>query len=101
MKKLKFSKDWKKLNDPIFTTIRRRTDLEEGNIIDIISPKKKFKGIVLFRTSIELSKISTSLLTYDTDTLIRNEAIKVLNSFYQKEIKDYECVELLVIRGCD
>lgn len=83
---LKFSRDWPKLDAPIFTTIRKSHapyEADEGTVFDVETPTRRFTAVLLFNTGSSIEDLSTDLLCYDTDTKTREEALAVLNGFYR------------------
>ena len=83
---LRFSRDWSKLNERMFTTIRKPHppyDAPEGTIFQVETPTRTFLASLAFSTETELEELSTDLLTYDTDSDTRERALGVLNSFYR------------------
>jgi hypothetical protein len=82
---LKFSRDWSKLNERMFTTIRKAHppyDAPEMTIFQVETPTRKFLACLTFNTETSVNDLSTDLLTYDTDTDTREHALAVLNGFY-------------------
>lgn len=82
MKTIKFGKLYPKLQGRWFNTIRKTTELEEGMEVQVISPMERFKSRVTFIKETTLDRIPTSTLTYDTDTLTREEALRELQLYY-------------------
>lgn len=89
MKRLPFSHDYPKLRDNVFTSIRRSDRFgEEGEIIEATSPNlPPFKAIVLYKTWTDFDQLSDALLMYDTGKPSREEALDLLQSFYQNPIE--------------
>lgn len=88
MKELIFSKWYSKLNNELFITLRKRKQCNVGEVVRVT-----IKGMdkTLFAKCLEiipedLDYYSDELLTYDTDTNTREEAIELLQSFYRKPI---------------
>lgn len=84
MKTIKFGKLYPKLQGRWFNTIRKTTDLTEGEIVTVSSPMERFKCRVVFVCEWFLYEIPTSTLTWDTDTLTREEALEELQQYYPK-----------------
>ena len=90
MTSLRFSHEYRKLDDRVFTTIRREQLHVEGDVIDITfngsQPSFKATILAIFRKS--LKEMSDGFLMYDTAPLTntRGEAVKLLNSFYEESI---------------
>jgi hypothetical protein len=83
---LKFSRDWSKLKERMFTTIRKPHapyDAPEMTIFQVETPTRKFLAVLTFSIETSINDLSTDLLTYDTDTDTREHALAVLNSFYR------------------
>jgi hypothetical protein len=101
---LKFSHDWTKLNDRIFTTIRKPHDpydRPEGEIFDVISPTKRFEAILLFSIQSPIQDLSTDLLCHDTDTVTREQALATLNGFYKIPPTIVQLMLLRRLRWCN
>jgi hypothetical protein len=84
METVKFNKDYHKLNNRHFTTIRWTTSLLEGEKVIIKSPFKKFTAKVTGIGKMQLYKVADSTLTYDTDTLTRDGALEELKKYYPR-----------------
>ena len=67
---MNFSRDWKKLNDRMFATIRiDRGDLvfSPDETVEVVSPKKKFRARVLLACNWKLKDLPFSFLEYDLE----------------------------------
>ncbi len=67
---MKFSRDWDKLDDRLFATIRvDRGDLKfvPDETVEVSSPKKKFKARVLLACQWKLKDIPMSFMEYDLE----------------------------------
>jgi hypothetical protein len=67
---MKFSQDWAKLNDRVFTTIRlHKTDLkfEPGQEVGVMGPTKRFNAKIVFACDWKLGNIPLSFLEYDLE----------------------------------
>jgi hypothetical protein len=67
---MKFSQDWKKLDDRVFTTIRmHRTDSKfiPGQEVNVVAPTKRMNARVLFACDWKLGNIPMSFLEYDLE----------------------------------
>jgi len=96
---IKFSKEYRKLDAPVFSTIRRRDKYPEPDtLIQIKTPTRRFYAFILAKQRLKTREISTALLTYDTDTVDRFNALKVLDSFYKNKITDDEPLTLIWLR---
>ena len=98
MKNIKFSQDYSKLNDRVFTTIRRYDRYKVGETVSVKTPTKKFYALILHKFKCFAKELHEEFLCYDTDTENLVEAIKVLNSFYKKPINDYEKLTILILK---
>jgi len=94
---IKFTHDYPKLQYDKFTTIRRRDTYVEGDVYDVKSPSRNFKVELVKKEHKILEKIPDSLLLVDTDTKSRDEAYKLLNSFYKKPIAVNEVLTVLYL----
>jgi hypothetical protein len=69
---MNFSRDWKKLNDRMFATIRiHRGDLKfsPDETVEVVSPKKEFRARVLLACNGKLYKFSEQPKQTDTVTV--------------------------------
>ena len=69
-RKMDFSRDWRKLNDRMFATIRiHRGDLKfsPDETVEVVSPKKKFQARVLLACNWKLKDLPLSFLEYDLE----------------------------------
>jgi len=96
MNQIKFSKDFNKLNAPSFTTIRRGHNWKLGHDYEIITPTKIFKARLQHAMGYSLKDISDEFLMLDTETESREDAEKLLNSFYDKPIGTKEQIYVLL-----
>lgn len=101
-KDLRFSHDdYIKLIYPFFPTIRRRDKYpQKAVILDVKTPERVFKALLLGKFKIKLEEIGSAFLRYDTSRIDnipknREEAIGVLNSFYQIPLKGEEKMTIL------
>lgn len=95
MTTIKFAKNYKKLQDNFFTTIRTPPkNLRTGQTCIIQSPSEEFKAILVRKINILVKDIETSVLTYDTDTESREEALVVLREYYP-ELREDSSVQVL------
>ena len=102
MTSLRFSHGYRKLDDRVFTTVRREQLHVEGDVIDITftSGQPSFKAVVLaiFRKS--LREMTDVFLIYDTAHFAstRDEAQKLLNSFYEESIDPDEKLAVYLLK---
>ena len=103
LKTLVFSINWPKLDDRLFTTLRKTCyfNFNEKVQVHIRPTNKRFFATVLFKSKQELLDISTSLITYDTNTKTREEAFKVLQKFYHNTIDENTEFYLLLLQKED
>lgn len=69
-RQMQFSKDWEKLNDRFFATIRvHRGELKYSpdEKVEVISPKKKFVAHVLLGADWKLKEVPMGFLVYDLE----------------------------------
>lgn len=91
---MRFSKDYSKLDNDRFTTIRRRgTYYISGRIVNVVTPTKKFKAEVLMVESITKEDITEELAQKDADCS-RAELIKMLERWYGKSFNRFELIHL-------
>ena len=67
---MKFSQDWKKLDDRVFTTIRmHKTDAKfrPGQEVNVVAPTKRLSARVVFAFDWKLGNIPMSFLEYDLE----------------------------------
>src|SRR5512136_2370167 len=67
---MRFSQDWKKLDDRVFTTIRlHKTDAKyiPGQEVNVLGPTKRVSARVLFAFDYKLGNIPLSFLEYDLE----------------------------------
>lgn len=87
MKTVKFNKDFSKLNQNKFGTLRKAPEGQnipyaENNVYKIESPSMKFKAKCTGIHVVRLEDVSTTFLVYDTDTNSREDALTILKEFY-------------------
>ncbi len=84
-----FSKNYLKLNQNIFTTIRKNTGYYKlGNIYKIKTPTKEFKARLIEHRKIDKNYITEQLAQNDADCS-RAELIAMLEGWYGKKCDDY------------
>ena len=89
-----FSKEYSKLLNDKFTTIRKRSTIYwPGSIVKITTPNQKFKATVISRTMIKKSYITEELAMSDADCSC-NELIAMLNNWYGEEFDDFILLKL-------
>lgn len=85
---MNYKKYYSKFDNKHYTTIRKR---KNGKKIDEIEPEK-VKGIIIHYAKIQkierkrLSELSTAFLCEETDGNSREDALRILQSFYKTEI---------------
>ena len=98
MQYIKFTHHYTKLELPVFTTIRKkgRKYKPETKVL-IKAPKGNFNAVILDVERVKLKDLSTDFLMADTDKKTREDAVKLLNSFYRKPITENEELQVLFI----
>lgn len=92
---MRFTKNYSKLKNNRFTTIRKNTGYYKvGWIYDIMTPKSGFQAQVLSVTPIKKSDIDDELAISDAD-MTRNELIKMLERWYGKRYDDFVLMTLV------
>ena len=89
MKRINFSENWNnKLDWKLFSTIRKESNLTEGDTVKVYLKKKfMFKAQVFFITSINFSSLPLSSLEFDTG-LDQGKALKLFKKFGIEENGD-------------
>lgn len=84
-----FSQDWKKLDDRLFATIRLHKPGElkyaPDEVVEVVSPSKRFKAHVLLACDWKLKDIPLEFLEYDLEAKpgeTREDLIKKLAKRY-------------------
>ena len=86
---MRFSKDYSKLDKPIFTTIRKNSGYYRcGMILTIKTPTKEFKARITMSETMAKNEITGSLARYDADCS-KAELIAMLEKWYGKEFDDF------------
>lgn len=86
---MNFSRDWKKLNDRMFATIRvHRGDLKfaPDETVEVVSPKKRFRARVLLACTWKFKDLPFSFLEYDLEAApgeTRQALINKLGKLYK------------------
>lgn len=92
---MRFSKHHSKLDNAIFTSIRKNTGFyTKDKVISITTPKTKFKAKVMHTTPITKADIDESLARADADCS-REELIEMLEKWYGKKFDDFALIFLL------
>ena len=102
---MKFSQDWAKLNDRVFTTIRlHKTDPKyvPGQEVSVMGPTRRFNARVVFACDWKLGSIPLSFLEYDLEAKPgerRSDLLNKLSKLYgwldPPEDKDQVTIYLL------
>jgi hypothetical protein len=84
---MKFSREYTKLQDRLFTTIRDHSFYNEGQVIDCETPTGAFPARVLLKVAIRFRNIPEALLQYDTDSpgLSAAECREHIRSLYHRD----------------
>lgn len=101
MNVIKFSKDYPKLEDRVFTTIRRYDRYKIGELVAIRTPKKQFYATILHKFKAVMGDLHAKFLCYDTDTLNDTEAYDVFNSFYRNPVTPFDKMTVLILERFD
>jgi hypothetical protein len=94
MKTVKFAKDFKKLDNDNFSTLRLHDKYKEGEIYKIKTPSKEFQARLMAKDFSKLKEIPNRYLMKDTDTTSYFEALKQLHEFYPNITLQSEVVDL-------
>jgi hypothetical protein len=65
---MKFSREYTKLQDRVFTTIRFGSFYDEGQVLPCQTPMRAFRAQVLLKFIMPFKEIPERLLQYDTDS---------------------------------
>ena len=99
MNYLKFSHEYSKLKDRVFTTIRRgMPKFDPGELVECKTPTQTFNAIILYAICMETDQLPTDLLIYDTDQPTREEAMKLFQSFYRTPIEENNVWTLYLLK---
>lgn len=91
---MKFSKDYSKLDKPIFTTIRKKTIAYAlGGHYKIKSPTKEFMVRLIIIQLLKKNEITEELAQSDADCS-KAELIVMLEKWYGKEFDDFVLLTL-------
>ena len=86
---MKFSKDYSKLDKPIFTTIRKNTGYYRiKNVYGIHTPTKEFLGRVIITEPLNKNSITEKIAQEDADCS-KAELIAMLEKWYGKQFDDF------------
>jgi len=89
LKRLKFSHDYTKLSDRIFTTIRKGEPLfYAGDEVECRTPTRTFQATCLLTSETDwgLASLDSQLLMYDSEKPSVKEAFALFQSFYRKPL---------------
>jgi len=70
MRTMRFSQDWRKLDDRVFTTVRRHRDDPKylpGEEVQAIGPTKRLSARVVYSCDSKLGNLPMSFLEYDLE----------------------------------
>jgi len=94
---MRFSKEYKKLSWPIFTTIRKNKGYyRRENVFQVRTPKRKFPVRVLARIKIRKDDIDEHLARIDADCS-REELLEMLERWYGPDFDNYLLLILVKI----
>lgn len=91
---IKFAKDFKKLDNDNFSTLRVHDRYKKGEIYLVKTPTKEFKALLLDKNHYKLKDIPNRCLMQDTDTTTYYKAIEQLKEFYPDLNLNTEVVDL-------
>jgi hypothetical protein len=94
MEIIKFAKDFKKLDNDNFSTIRVHDRYNEGEIYLVKTPTKTFKARLMAKDYSKLKDIPNRFLMEDTDTTTYYKAMAQLKEFYPDINPSTEVVNL-------
>jgi hypothetical protein len=84
---MRFSREYTKLQDRVFSTIRFHSFYNEGEILDCQAPTHSFRVRVLIKSAMRFRNIPEAFLQYDTDCpeLSAAECREEIRSFYRHD----------------
>jgi hypothetical protein len=84
---MKFSREYTKLQDRVFSTIRSYSFYNEGQVLECQTPIRTFRARLLLKTTIRFRDIPEYFLQYDTDNpeLLAAECRDEIRSFYRRD----------------
>lgn len=91
---MRFSKDYSKLDKPIFTTIRKNTNYNRrilfrtGKGCEIRTPTRQFRAYLIELKKLKKKQITEKLAHSDADCS-RTELIAMLEKWYGKKFDDF------------
>lgn len=95
---MKFSKDYTKLQYPIFTTIRQNKGYyQEGQKIRIETPTNNFWAEIVAIRQISLYNITPTIALRDADCSV-SDIIKLFKKFYDDETDDLILITLMKVK---
>ena len=94
---MKFSKEYSKLQYPIFTTIRQNKGYyREGQVINVTTPKQQFKAEIVSIRKMSLINITTTIAHWDADC--PTQALEnLLVRFYKDKANDLILLTLMKV----
>lgn len=94
---MKFSKEYSKLNYPIFTTIRQNKGFYEvGMDIKIYTPKQQFYAQIVSIRNIALNDITDTIAKRDADCGYL-ELRQMMKNFYKNKASDLILITLMKV----
>ena len=86
---MRFSKNWTKLEQDVFTTIRKKTDYYYVNkLIKIRTPKGDFLAKIIDRKPMKKADITDDIAMKDADCS-KEQLISILENWYGKNYDDF------------
>ena len=92
---MKFSKEYKKLNCPIFTTIRQNGGYyNEGQRINVYTPNQEFRAEIVGIRNLSIRDITPTIALRDADCNVE-DIIKLFKMFYKDKADDLILITLM------
>lgn len=96
---MKFTKEYSKLKNTVFTTIRKYSGYYNyGGIYKIDTPEQTFKARVIALSPLHKDEIDNQLARIDADCS-REELIGMLEKWYGEDFDDFMIMALLRLRN--
>ena len=91
---MRFTKEYYKLSNTVFTTIRKNTGFYKvGKVCQIRTPKQEFQATVIKITPLKKKDITPYIANRDAE-VTPFELIKKLEKWYGKEYDDFVLIRL-------
>lgn len=99
MREIKFSHHYSKLNDNLFTTIRRYDRYNVGEEVIIRTPERSFSATILHKFKARIGELNPELLYYDTDKTNLGDVFALFNSFYRNKVTSLDRMTVLILKN--